>query len=221
MVKRQFCKLENSARIRGWAPFAPIDQVAGHDFGKVGMALRLSLGAPILRGYGIRAVPEPSKLKKTCSSHASRSFILTLSGFDLYNRSMYKDPEEQRKYQRGWAKKRRDEWLSANGPCRRCGTWNRLEVDHIDPSQKVAHTVWNWRKERREAELVKCQPLCHDCHRIKTTAQIWRPITHGTAGGYARGCRCDACSAYQVNRMVAYHATHPRRKSFANVAQSG
>ena len=29
---------------------------------------------------------------------------------------------------------RRQEWLSDNGPCVSCGTWDNLEIDHIDPS---------------------------------------------------------------------------------------
>jgi hypothetical protein len=43
-----------------------------------------------------------------------------------------------------------------------------LELDHVDPALKVSHRVWSWARERREAELAKCQVLCHDCHVAKT-----------------------------------------------------
>ncbi len=66
---------------------------------------------------------------------------------------------------------RRAQWLLENGPCKRCGSNERLEVDHIDPSLKVHHKVWTWAPERRKVELDKCQPLCHDCHAAKTTAE--------------------------------------------------
>lgn len=70
--------------------------------------------------------------------------------------------------------KRRNEWLSANGPCAKCGSELALEIDHIDPSQKTASPgdVWFWNKEKREAELAKCQVLCHSCHAKKTNISV-------------------------------------------------
>lgn len=62
----------------------------------------------------------------------------------------------------------RCDWLEANGPCKQCGSWSWLEVDHIIPEDKENHAVWSWKKERRDAELAKCQVLCHDCHKIKS-----------------------------------------------------
>lgn len=41
-----------------------------------------------------------------------------------------KTKEEQRAYQRKWLQARRDEWLFANGPCRKCGSDLKLEIDH-------------------------------------------------------------------------------------------
>jgi 5-methylcytosine-specific restriction endonuclease McrA len=66
---------------------------------------------------------------------------------------------------------RRREWFAKHGPCRRCGGRRYLELDHIDPATKVSHKVWQWRKERREAELAKCQVLCRVCHHFKTRDQ--------------------------------------------------
>lgn len=75
---------------------------------------------------------------------------------------------EQRKYQREWIAKRRQKWIKENGPCNKCGTWDNLEVDHIDPQDKVNHRVWSWSDERRKEELKKCQVLCEECHKTKS-----------------------------------------------------
>lgn len=123
----------------------------------------------------------------------------------------YKDPARQREYQARRFRECRAEWLEANGPCRRCGSWDRLEVDHIDPAVKVSHNVWSWSAERRVAELKKCQVLCYRCHKAKTANESRRPITHGSLSGYNRGCRCDLCSATMKKKMVDYHRSHPRR----------
>lgn len=37
-------------------------------------------------------------------------------------------------------------------------------------TQKINHRVWSWAEARREAELAKCQILCHDCHVAKGQA---------------------------------------------------
>lgn len=92
----------------------------------------------------------------------------------------YKDLERQRAFQREAAAKRRAAWLAKNGPCRECGSWNDLEVDHIDPSQKTNHRIWSWSEERRATELAKCQVLCGPCHKAKTVAALEK--THCPAG---------------------------------------
>lgn len=77
-----------------------------------------------------------------------------------------------RTYQKTWISQRRREWLEANGPCCKCGSSDRLEVDHIDPSQKQINPRALWslspQNPRRIAELAKCQVLCHECHKEKT-----------------------------------------------------
>ena len=77
-------------------------------------------------------------------------------------------PEEQRKYQREWLQARRQAWLAENGPCIDCGSWDNLEVDHVNALEKASHRVWSWSEERRLAELAKCVVRCHPCHREKT-----------------------------------------------------
>lgn len=65
-------------------------------------------------------------------------------------------------------KDRRNAWFKENGPCKRCGSWEGLELDHVDPKEKEHHAVWSWSDKRREAELLKCQALCNKCHKLKS-----------------------------------------------------
>lgn len=114
----------------------------------------------------------------------------------------YSNPDRQRRYCRYWIKLRRKEWFAVNGPCKQCGSGERLELDHIDPTHKVTNSVWSWTAERRSAELAKCQPLCHTCHRAKTIAYLTKPLVHGTDNGYRkRGCRCVECRAGNAKRQ--------------------
>ena len=101
------------------------------------------------------------------------------------------ETRERARYQADRVAKIRYDWLQANGPCVQCGSWEQLEVDHIDPSLKVDHRVWTWGPERRSEELKKCQVLCSVCHDKKT----WegRRATHGSITMYRKGCRCDDC----------------------------
>ncbi len=80
----------------------------------------------------------------------------------------YADPDKQREFQRKRLAAIRAKWLAENGPCVKCGTRDDLQVDHVDPSDKVTHSVWSWSKERRDAELAKCQVLCRRCHKTKS-----------------------------------------------------
>lgn len=123
----------------------------------------------------------------------------------------YKNPDDQREYQRLWRARRRSDWLSENGPCVRCGSWEDLEVDHTDRTKKVAHNVWSWSPARREAELAKCQILCHPCHVEKTWKEDFLPRQHGTDAMYGKGkCRCLPC---REARSIAKKANRQRRKA--------
>jgi 5-methylcytosine-specific restriction endonuclease McrA len=123
----------------------------------------------------------------------------------------FKSLAARRRYARDWMRRRRESWLAANGPCRQCGATADLEVDHIDPAQKVSHAVWSWSAARREAELAKCQVLCSTCHKKKTAAA--RPIAGcGTRSRYVAGCRCDCCR--EANRR--YSAGLPGWKAVAS-----
>jgi hypothetical protein len=112
----------------------------------------------------------------------------------------YKDKAAQVAYQNNWLKARRREWLTANGPCR-CGSWDRLEVDHRNREHKVSHRIWSWAKARRDEELKKCQPLCFKCHKKKTAKE---QFVHGVSG-YKRGCRCMICRPAKLAEMREYN----------------
>jgi hypothetical protein len=115
----------------------------------------------------------------------------------------YKDPERQREWHREWfdrvVKKRRAKWLKENGPCTKCGSQVKLEVDHTDPKRKIDHRVWTWAEERRDAELKKCQVLCSRCHKGKTSkARKLESYKHGRERMYrALRCRCSKCRAWK------------------------
>src|SRR6185437_9581694 len=113
-----------------------------------------------------------------------------------------RDIAERHAYQLRWIANRRKKYFLTNGPCVKCGSWDNLELDHINPDLKIDHRIWNWSEERRSAELAKCQILCHDCHLSKTHDDRRRNIPHGTDSTYtAHACRCDLCrEAHRLKR---------------------
>lgn len=113
--------------------------------------------------------------------------------------------EQQRIYQRKWIVKRRKAWLDANGPCVKCGSWDDLEVDHIDPQTKrwPPAQIWGRKEADRIEELAKCQALCRQHHQEKSD-QEKRQIRHGTATMYRNGCRCRPCKDHQAWRSRDY-----------------
>lgn len=94
--------------------------------------------------------------------------------------------EEQREYQRQWVAKRRSDFFLGKS-CAECGSVEQLELDHVDRATKVHHAIWSWSQVRREAEIAKCQILCHDCHKAKSHASgdFVHP-TYGDAHGTTR-----------------------------------
>jgi hypothetical protein len=126
--------------------------------------------------------------------------------------------------QRRWITRRRQAWLAANGPCAKCGSWENLEIDHIDPAQKTADVslIWSRAESYRLAELAKCQVLCKPCHREKSIAEgSLRPLTHGTRKRYEDGgCRCDLCRAANAARGRAKRANGEARRREADEKRS-
>lgn len=115
----------------------------------------------------------------------------------------YADPDAQRAYQAHWLAQRRADWIAENGPCQGCGTWEDLQVDHRDRTEKVSHRVWSWSAARRLAELAKCQVLCAPCHWAKTVGEVHPHAFEHGRGLYRRGCRCIVCRvAYAARRST-------------------
>lgn len=111
-------------------------------------------------------------------------------------------------------RERRALWLAENGPCVICSSSMKLEVDHVDPSQKVSHNVWSWSEERRAKELAKCQVLCERCHKEKTKREKQAVLRHGTDTMYSRyKCRCDKCKVARAEKK----ATTRRRRKLAGL----
>lgn len=107
-----------------------------------------------------------------------------------------KDLEKQRKYSREWVAKRRESFFEDKS-CINCGTNSELELDHIDPSQKVSHNIWSWSEEKRNEELAKCQVLCHACHKDKTRRQNgWKKHKPGCSKRSSRGWRCKCPTVF-------------------------
>jgi hypothetical protein len=118
--------------------------------------------------------------------------------------------EAKREYDRLYIAKRRAEWFEGKH-CVKCGSEGNLEIHHVDPSTKVAHQVWTWAKERRLAELEKCEVLCCDCHKVET---MWQQLAlkHGTRTMYLNHkCRCAACVEFASNYRTKQRLTSGRK----------
>jgi hypothetical protein len=93
------------------------------------------------------------------------------------------------------------------GKCVVCGSTDDLEFDHIDAStvdRRIRGSLWTVSEERLQAELAKCQLLCHKHHREKTIRNKETgggsnkipedSYQHGSARMYFyKKCRCDWC----------------------------
>jgi len=80
--------------------------------------------------------------------------------------------EAKKKYQREWIARKRANWLAEHGPCVKCGSWDTLEIDHVNPEEKSFKISWSRKKEILDKELQKCQVLCENCHLEKTKKDL-------------------------------------------------
>ena len=89
------------------------------------------------------------------------------------------------------------------GKCVRCGSTDRLELDHRIKKDKSFNITqfWGLSLEKYDKELAKCQLLCHDCHVRKSFEEKdwgkgYGPTDHGSSTMYKNyGCRCSECKA--------------------------
>ena len=116
------------------------------------------------------------------------------------------DRELRRKYAREWVAKRRNSWFNNNGPCRRCWSYDNLELHHLDPKEKESHNIWSWSEERRNKELEKCIILCEHCHYLVHFYITRSLLSHGTENMYHAGCRCEPCKSAHTVFFRSYRA---------------
>lgn len=122
----------------------------------------------------------------------------------------YTDKDKQREYQKAWIARRRFEYFKDKS-CSWCGSIEELELDHIDPDEKLFSpaTLWGMSdaNPNKIAELAKCQVLCCECHKTKTIEQMpvthgFIPYEHGTRNSYnRRNCRCGECRNWNIERV--------------------
>lgn len=140
----------------------------------------------------------------------------------------YKDKTKQLAYQNAWIKRRRLDWLVENGPCVLCGSDDRLQVDHIDPSKKNTHRIWSYSKSKRDLELAKCRALCYSCHSRKSASECLKgednprttltnlQVAHIKTEFLAGVRQRDLVKKYNVSKGTIY--TIVRNKKWLSVA---
>lgn len=114
----------------------------------------------------------------------------------------------------------RKSWFDINGPCKHCGSWDNLELDHIVPV-KVKHNnsrIWIRSKSYRTKELQLCQPLCRTCHRKKNGTET-RKHNHGLNLYERHGCRCSVCRSANAAKKRLARARRKVLKTTQNFLQ--
>lgn len=99
-----------------------------------------------------------------------------------------------------YAKKRKLFIELLGGKCTICGSSERLEFDHIDPTKKEYNIAKVWANDAKVIpELKKCQLLCFEHHLEKTKREqslSKQKRAHGKVSEYSRyKCRCALCTA--------------------------
>lgn len=103
--------------------------------------------------------------------------------------------------------KRKSELIELlGGECKKCGSTDRLEFDHVDPKNKSFTIMDRWYVELEIliTELQKCQLLCFTCHRKKSFA-----VEHGGGVYGKKNCTCDLCKARRKEYMKMYKLYGP------------
>jgi 5-methylcytosine-specific restriction endonuclease McrA len=114
--------------------------------------------------------------------------------------------DKKRNYQLRWIKLRRQEWIDQNGPCKNCGSNEKLTVDHIDRRSKVlsVSSVWSLARDnpKRLEELRKCQVLCEPCHLQKNFEE--NSVSCHDRKAERKCCKCDFCRTVHTERVREY-----------------
>lgn len=96
----------------------------------------------------------------------------------------YKNPDEQRAFQRTWLKKRRAKHFKGKH-CAKCGkavSSSTADLDHKKPKRnRTGHKIWSRSDSVRKKEIAKTQILCKACHKKKTANDIRKMHESGEA----------------------------------------
>ena len=116
------------------------------------------------------------------------------------------------KYMKDWYDRRHAYAIEKlGGKCVKCGSTDRLEIDHIDRTtvdrrmRRGRGNMWTASEERFQAELAKCQLLCHEHHLEKTKSEFSVPHGGGVSG--KKNCPCVPCKQKKAEYMASYHLT--------------
>ncbi len=106
----------------------------------------------------------------------------------------------------------------AGSICAACGTKGTVfEFDHIDPDTKAFRLTGSDMTRSWESllnEFFKCQLLCLDCHKKKTSEErrvALSDVVHGLSSYTNRRCRCDICKKAHNVYMKMYKKAHSVR----------
>lgn len=94
------------------------------------------------------------------------------------------------------------------GCCVQCNSTLNLEFDHIDRKKKasdISKILAAASESVYRAEIAKCQLLCGECHKAKTSME--RSVPHGGGLTGKKRCYCELCAPLKR----AYNAEFMRR----------
>lgn len=111
----------------------------------------------------------------------------------MFDKKEYKRKWDKETYQR----QRKEVITLLGGKCVKCGSIDKLEIDHINPKTKTITFTRLYKsiKEKFYEELKKCQLLCKSCHSYKSIFDRGTKVakgTHGTLSAY-KYCHCELC----------------------------
>lgn len=131
---------------------------------------------------------------------------------------MRKDRDGYNEYMRGYlndryAHTKKEVVAFLGGKCVICGTTSNLEIDHIDRSNKSFDVSKLWSKNKNDylTEIKKCQLLCKNHHKEKTSKE--RGVEHGGGLTGKRGCPCDLCRSRKSEYMKEYNKQRSNKLS--------
>lgn len=150
------------------------------------------------------------RLKTCCTTSQVKlpAGILTIEGI-CYTNYMSYTKQQRSEYSKRSREAAKNAFLMSRGnKCVKCGSSERLEIDHIDRTKREYCVSQHWQRPKILAiELPKCQLLCHTCHLKKTKTERFLARKH-SLGTYRLGCRCDRCKTAKSIARRKYYLEH-------------